>query len=199
MNLSKIQSFRAIAVLRAAGVIILSIFLLLTLQVQASLGQIPAGKSVAGLSLQVYPAGLIGNIQYAYQLAPKQTVTIYGGLNITNRRDWGEQDDETGVGVGPGIAWRYYLHQAPKGLYGGIRTDLWFLNIDWKQDTGETGSSDITVLQPTAVLGYTHLAAGPWIIDMYVSLGAEINVRTRGEPVGEGAILLAGLSVGYRL
>jgi len=37
-----------------------------------------------------------------------------------------------------------------------------------------------------------------WILDLTASLGAEINVDTDGEPVGEGAILLLGVGTEYR-
>lgn len=32
-----------------------------------------------------------------------------------------------------------------------------------------------------------------------IALGMEINYKTRGEPVGEGAILLAGVSLTYEI
>jgi hypothetical protein len=34
-------------------------------------------------------------------------------------------------------------------------------------------------------------------VEAALSLGAEINVRTHGEDVGEGAILLGGLGVSF--
>ena len=51
------------------------------------------------------------------------------------------------------------------------------------------GETDIWVLQPTVRAGYRLMST----LDLSASLGAEINVSTDGEPVGEGAILLVGL------
>ncbi|MEM8488835.1 MAG: hypothetical protein AAF564_25040 [Bacteroidota bacterium] len=153
----------------------------------------------AGVSLQAYPAGIIGTARLSYQPGIKHVFSGYGGFNTTDRRDWGKHDDESGSGAGFGLAWHYYFNIAPAGFYAGIRTDLWFLAIDWRENNGATGTTDITVLQPTAQLGYTFLPGeGTWFFDANVALGAEINIETEGEDVGEGAILLIGIGVGYR-
>ena len=158
------------------------------------------GNLMPGVELQAYPAGIITSVQLSYIYSDKQLLTFNIGLNNTNRRDWGEHDNEEGSGSGFGLAWRHYLRNAARGLNLGLRTDFWFLAIDWEQDSGASGTSDITVFQPTAQLGYSlPLQNGRWIIHGSVSLGAEINVQTSGQPVGEGAILLLGLSAGYRL
>ena len=149
--------------------------------------------------VEAYPAGFIGNIQLTRFSSRSHALTFHAGFNATDRRDWGEHDDETGQGAGIGLSWRYYFKEAPGGLHAGVRSDLWFLSIDWQQNAGTMGVTDITVLQPTAQLGYTYQPLqSRWIFDATVSLGAEINVKTAGEPVGEGAILLLGMSAGYR-
>lgn len=157
-----------------------------------------SGQS-AGVSFQAYPAGIIGNAVYTFPSATNHALSLYAGFNATDRRDWGKHDDETGSGVGAGLGWRYFFKGAPAGFFTGARADLWFLQIDWVRDPRETGVTDITVLQPTAQLGYAFAPVySPWLFDLSVSLGAEINVQTDGEPVGEGAILLVGVGVGYR-
>ena len=154
---------------------------------------------IASAELEAYPAGFIGNVQLSRLFSSKQFFTFHTGFNVTNRRDWGEHDDETGNGAGIGLSWRYYLKEAPAGLHLGLRSDLWFLSIDWQQNTGTSGVTDITVLQPTAQIGYTYAPPqSRWILDATVSLGAEINIKTAGEAVGEGAILLVGVGAGYR-
>jgi hypothetical protein len=37
-----------------------------------------------------------------------------------------------------------------------------------------------------------------WIFTPGIAFGVEINVKTEGEPVGEGAIILVGLMLGKR-
>ena len=76
---------------------------------------------------------------------------------------------------------------------------MWFLQIDWRDDVGNrSGTTDITVLQPTAQGGYRWLFGDNLTFAATAALGAEINIRTDGEAVGEGAILLIGLELGYR-
>ena len=82
----------------------------------------------------------------------------------------------------------------------GARTDLWFLDIDWS-DAGGTrvGMTEVTVLQPTARAGYAWLLSGDRLrLNATLALGAEINIQTRGEDVGEGVILLGGFGLSYR-
>ena len=40
---------------------------------------------------------------------------------------------------------------------------------------------------------------GRFVLEATVALGVEINIDTQGEAVGEGAILLGGLAIAYRL
>ena len=54
------------------------------------------------------------------------------------------------------------------------------------------------VLQPTIEGGYGFRTPGsPWRVDATLSVGAEINVETSGEDVGEGAIVLLGVTATY--
>ena len=168
--------------------------------VQSSQAQAPERNFLRGLAVQAYPAGVILNGHFAYYYKPNQSVGVYLGYNLTNRRDWGEHDNEEGGGVGAGVAWRYYFKEKwVSGFHAGIRTDMWFLTVDWEQDTGQQGETEISVLQPTAQVGYSfHPPNSRLSYELNASLGAEINVLTRGEAVGEGAIFLVGFSFGYR-
>jgi len=139
--------------------------------------------------VQVYPAGVIGVIGLDKQVNDRTTGRVFAGINITDRRDWGEQDDETGHGFGLGVSMDRTL-SADSRLWFGTRIDLWSMAIDWTNDTlNIEGETDIWVLQPTVRAGYRLTST----LDLSASLGAEINVSTDGEPVGEGAILLVGL------
>lgn len=158
-----------------------------------------------GLSLQAYPAGQIGVVYGTFTLQENHSLGVHAGYNRTRRQDFGKHDNEQGGGPGFGARWRYYPNARQAGLHVGARMDLWFLDIDWRWDDPTDkplpeGTTEITVLQPTTQLGYGWLIASNRLaVEATVSLGLEINVETQGEPVGEGAILLGGLSIAYRL
>ena len=162
-------------------------------------------QASVGLTLQAYPAGLITSIQGSISISPASQALAFVAWNATDRRDWGKHDNEEGGGPGAGLAWRYYFSADHSGFFAGVRTDLWFLDIDWT-DTApnrnvpdRTGTTEVTVLQPTAQIGYAlPLGAKRWVLEGAAALGAEVNVRTDGEAVGEGAILLVGLGLSYR-
>ena len=82
----------------------------------------------------------------------------------------------------------------------GVRADYWFLDIDWEDPDAanpgsiRSGSTSVQVFQPTVRFGWRKALSGVQI-DVSTALGAEINVQTEGEAVGQGAILLVGLRV----
>jgi hypothetical protein len=161
----------------------------------------PVGPLQAGVELQAYPAGIIPAVHLRKSISDQDVITARIGSNITDRRDFGEHDDETGSGFGGGIGWRHFIKPSnpfaqaglQSGLLYGARLDLWSLDMDWK-DPGRSGSTDILVLQPTAEFGYgwTHVSLGRF--ETTLGLGMEINVDTDGEEVGEGLIVLFGLT-----
>lgn len=154
-----------------------------------------------GVTIQVYPAGIILAGRTSVPIRTRSTLTVHAAYNRTDRRDFGEHDNEEGGGPGLGLGLRRYLRARYDGWHLGVRTDLWFLEIDWGDDAPQRGGvTNTVVLQPTAQAGYTWtVAKGRLVLEATVSLGVEINVDTQGEPVGEGAILLGGIGVGYRL
>lgn len=156
-------------------------------------------RRTIGAQLQAYPAGVIPAVSISKSIGHRQFFTLLAGYNFTERRDFGKHDNEEGGGPGFGTAWRYYFRNRQGGWYLGARTDVWFLQIDWRDDVGNrSGTTDITVLQPTAQGGYRWLFGDNLTFAATAALGAEINIRTDGEAVGEGAILLIGLELGYR-
>lgn len=153
-----------------------------------------------GIKTQAYPAGIIVSGQYAVMLPGRHALRMYLGYNFTDRRDFGKHENEQGGGPGGGVAWRYYFNNAYQGLFVGIRTDLWSMDIDWRHEPETRGTTKILVLQPSAQAGYAWpIIRHRLIVEPTVALGAEINVVTDGESVGEGAILLLGLGISYRL
>lgn len=149
-----------------------------------------------GVEFQAYPAGIIPGIHVQVPLDEYGSLTGRFAANITDRQDFGEFDNEEGEGFGGGIGYRRYLETGQTGwLYGG-RIDIWSLEIDFEDSGGPTGTSDIIVLQPTAEVGYGfRLGEGSWRLEVALGVGAEINVDTDGEDVGEGAIVLLGVTL----
>ncbi len=148
----------------------------------------------AGLEVQGYPAGGIFTAQLEAGRGARWALLVSGGVNLTDRGDFGEHDDEEGEGGGGGIALRYHPRGSGRGWFVGARADLWRLSIDWT-DPGRSGNTKVTVLQPTGLAGYRFPVGGGMVLDVSAALGAEINVRTNGEDVGDGAIVLLGVAL----
>jgi hypothetical protein len=155
----------------------------------------PASAQQVGGELQLYPAGAIVVARYTRDVGQATRLHLHAGLNATDRRDWGLHALERGAGFGGGLALHRYRGSAGRGPWIGLRLDAWSLDIEWRDPT-RIGTTDVTVLQPTARGGWTF-NAGQVAIDASISIGQEFNVRTTGDPVGEGAILLAGIAVGF--
>jgi hypothetical protein len=153
-----------------------------------------------GIKVQAYPAGIAPAIHGSFPLSDADALHAFAGYNFTDRRDFGKHENEEGGGPGFGLAWRHYFGKDHNGWHIGVRTDLWFLDIDWQDDSvARNGKTEITVLQPTAQGGYTWIFSdGRIAVSATAAFGAEINIKTAGEEVGEGAILLLGVGLGYR-
>ncbi len=148
-----------------------------------------------GFSIRLYPAGQMIAFQLALDSPAESEYRLYAGYNRTRRRDWGKHEDERGGGPGGGVEMIRFLSASEKNWFYGFRAEAWSLNIDWRQN-GVSGSSRTLVLQPMAVAGY-RLTPGSVSADLSLSLGREINTHTRGEAVGEGMIILGGISLTY--
>lgn len=159
-----------------------------------------ADRILIGAEIQAYPAGIIPGLHVRRNVSAYDAVHVRVTQNIVDRRGWGEHDDETGDGYGVGIGWRHSLEPVDPGTthrsdswFYGARLDAWKLTIDWK-DPGRTGSTDVLVLQPTAEFGYGWNTSFLGRLELGLGLGAEFNIDTDGEDVGEGAIFLVGLT-----
>ena len=150
-----------------------------------------------GIELQGYPAGIIIGSTLDIEINEQSFFSGKLAYNFIRRSDFGEHEDERGNGYGITMGYYNYLIPSAEKLIFGIRSDLWITQIDWQDNIDNLsttgGETDITVLQPTLYLGYK--LTNHWTI--HVALGQEINISTRGEDVGEGAILLVGIN--YRL
>ena len=145
--------------------------------------------------LRLYP---VGQIVSAGLILPLDARTEWGATVLYNRArrgDDGRRADESGDGFGIGVELSRFWRREPKGWFYSVRAELLRLDIDWR-DPGRAGDSTITVLQPTLRLGYR---TNPFFQGLRASVaanaGAEINVATRGEKVGEGAIGLLSFAL----
>ena len=153
------------------------------------------------LNLQAYPTGMIPGIQLEKNLNDKSSFLVRLGYNWFRHRDLGVHDDERGGGFGGTIGYRRYFSNDFKGWSIAVKSDVWWNDVDWydldlNNDRVE-GKTSITVLQPTAELGYTFYNDS-LVFRPSLAFGVEWNVRTSGAPTGEGPIVLAGFSIGKR-
>ncbi len=151
-----------------------------------------------GLETQLYPTGLIGGIKGIYSFQKVNSVYTKFGYNLVRHRDQGVHEDERGGGFGFTFGYDRYFVEVFRGLHMGVRSDLWFNKIEWKDAIGTpeqaNGKTEIIVFQPTLHSGYSwHLPSV--ILNPALSFGWEINIKTKGSEVGQGPILLGGFSI----
>jgi hypothetical protein len=165
----------------------------------------PARVALGG-EVQLYPAGVIGGLHARTIVGPGEFVTARLAANVTDRRDWGERDDEEGGGWGGGLGYRQYFDHkidgesnSGAGFLWGARFDVWDLEIDWIDQPGQPGetrgSTDVIVFQPTAEIGYGFDLSSGWRGEVVLGAGFEINVDEEGRDVGDGPILLIGVTL----
>lgn len=150
-----------------------------------------------GGSFQWYPAGTISGLHFAFNSRLHHSVMFKLGYNKTNRKDQGDHDNEKGDGWGGSVGYRYYFKPFPHKFFIGTRCDLWRMKIDWNEGT-QSGQSKTWTLQPVLEIGYTFFVNDQMFITPSIANGADINVRTEGQKVGQGFKTLLGLSVGAR-
>ena len=155
-----------------------------------------------GIEAQQYPTGFLLGIRSEIGLNKHHAVDVRIGYNLLDHQDFGVQEDEKGGGFGFTLGYRYYFQSQNTKWFLGARSDLWFNEVDWKDNIGQAneinGTTDVVVLQPTAIGGYRFLLNDHWVITPTLAFGAEINIKTDGEEVGQGSILLWGLNIGYQ-
>ncbi|HHB78470.1 MAG TPA: hypothetical protein ENK85_04480 [Saprospiraceae bacterium] len=161
---------------------------------------IAQGSLDFGVEFQAYPTGIMPGVRLEKNFSERHALHLRVGANIFDHRDWGKHFKETGSGYGFTLGYKRYFQPGHKRWFLGLRNDLWFNQVNWTKDIALppfTGTTQIMVVQPTAEGGYTfvknHLFFTPSL-----GFGFEINTRTKGEPTGEGAIVLLGITAGYR-
>ncbi len=168
---------------------------------------IPAyAQTSLGIETQAYPAGVVPGLRFDLGISETLNLTSRIGYNFTDRRDWGEHDNEEGGGPGFSLGLERTGFLTEK-LSVHARADLWFIDIDWEQsglltcdpvacpDAIVSGSTQIIVLQPTFGISHRYNISEQFFIKPSLSFGWEINVKTDGREVGQGPILLAGFQL----
>ncbi|MEO1628618.1 MAG: hypothetical protein AAFV25_25955, partial [Bacteroidota bacterium] len=155
------------------------------------------------IEIQAYPTGVLYGLRFDTGLGAKSSGNVRLGYNMVRHRDLGVNEDERGGGFGGSLGYRYHLSPSKEKWFGGMRTDVWFNEVEWKNQIGEIdedkGTTNIVVLQPTVEAGYVlPLGEGGWFLSPSIAFGFEINVVSDGKDVGQGAILLVGFSFGKR-
>ncbi len=149
-------------------------------------------KFTKGIGVQLYPAGIIPTLNANIYLNKKTSLFVRLGYNIADRKDFSPyNDNEKGGGFGGTLGYRKYFEKKGGSFFAGLNTDVWNLNIDWKDKIGEanetSGSTYTLVLQPWLEGGYLFsLGSSTFHAGASIGFGREINVITRGEEVGQG-------------
>ena len=138
---------------------------------------------------RAYPAGGIFSVGALLPYGQQLELGVSALYNVARRGNAGEHDDESGEGFGLGFEARRFHAASHEGWFYGVRAELFQLEIDWRDPGNRRGNTDITVLQPTARLGYRWPLPGSQLsLELAGGVGAEINLATDGEAVGEGAM-----------
>ena len=159
---------------------------------------VQAGQYQPGAEFRGYPSGEIISGFLGTELGNDYYGSASISYNFAQRGNNGKHDDENGGGVGGGVTVDKYFRAHQLGWFVGGRAELFGLSIDYR-NPGVSGTSDILVFQPTARAGYAWaFDNGRYGLQLGLSLGAEINVHTKGEKVGDGAIVLGGVAFTFR-
>lgn len=148
--------------------------------------------------LRGYPSGVILGGGLGFALDDRTYATAQLAYDFAERGSNGRHENEHGGGIGGGFTLDRYFRPAQLGWFVGGRLELFALGIDHR-DGARSGHSDTLTLQPTARGGYAWVFdGGRYGLQASLGVGAEINVQTRGEKVGDGAIGLAGVAFTFR-
>jgi len=160
--------------------------------------QIEGYKTIdVGGEFQWYPKGYIYAIHLGYNFPVHHSVQLRLGYNKSNWKEKGIHDNEEGGGPGFSMGYRYYFLVRPHGFFLGARADLWKLTIDWREGT-MNGKSKLWALQPAAELGYMFLINDMFFISPSIAAGVQTNIKTEGQAVGDGSVILVGISTGWK-
>ncbi len=154
-----------------------------------------------GISVQLYPAGVIPTINLERYISENSSLLFRLGGNFTDRQDFSDENDhEEGSGFGGSFGYRRHFPLAKGKIVAGMHLDAWNLWIDWEDSAGINSLSGTTytlVLQPWLETGYFFpIKNSSSQIGITAGFGREINAITNGEEVAQDWI--ASLSLQYQ-
>lgn len=154
-----------------------------------------------GLSVQLYPAGIIPTVNLEQYLSEQSSLVYRLGANIVDRQDFSEENDqEKGAGFGASFGYRkHYLLKKGK-IVAGLNLDIWNLWINWKNNSNGDGMTSGTtytfVMQPWLEGGYFfNLKNSNSQLGATLGFGREINAISNGKDVEQG--WMASLTAQY--
>lgn len=160
-------------------------------------------KNAFGLEFQAYPTGLIPSLRYEHALSNHDFVLVRIGYNWFRHRDLGIHDNEKGDGIGFSIGYKKRLALNASAWSFSFKNDFWWNKVAWYDVSSSnqkiTGETDLVVLQPSIEAAYQLEITDTFTIAPSIAFGFEWNVKTKGEPTGEGAILLIGIQAMSRI
>lgn len=181
----------------------ISIFLNTIAQAQSDNKELNLKVTNLGLSVQVYPAGIIPTVNLEQYLTKRSSLVYRLGANIVDRQDFStENDEEKGGGFGASIGYRIHYPLQNGEIIAGINMDVWNLWIDWRDklpfQNMTSGTTYTLVLQPWLETGYFfHLKNSNSKIGITTGFGREINTIVDGKQVAQDWI--ASVTVQYVL
>ncbi len=147
-----------------------------------------------GVSVQLYPAGIIPTVNVERFLNKNSSLVFRLGLNIVDRQDFSDfNDTEEGTGFGGSVGYRKHFPAGKGKFIAGLNLDVWSLSIDWTDLNGNgpsiAGSTYTLVVQPWLEAGYfLPIKNSRSQLGLTLGLGREINAITSGDEVEQGFI-----------
>lgn len=153
-------------------------------------------SALFGVEANAYPTGQLIGPRGELRLAERGALSGRAAIHFADRGDDGEHDREDGSGYTGGIGWRQWLDDYGDDWFVGARLELSRLALGWTDDgpPERSGNSNVTIVTPFIEGGYSWAFENDLRLDLFASLGREVNVDTDGADVGEGAILMVGVS-----
>ncbi len=178
-------------------------FCLANLSVQGQDTNTNGARTDLGVSIQVYPAGIIPTINLEHYLNKKSSLLFRLGANFVDRQDFSDVNiNEEGEGFGGSVGFRKHYPSGKGKFIAGFNVDVWSLNIDWTDNIGPiggqvSGSTYTLVVQPWLEGGYfLPIKNTKSQIGLTAGFGREINAITSGDEVEQGFI--ASISLQYQ-
>ena len=161
----------------------------------------PVKRTDIGISIQLYPAGVIPTVNLERYISENSSLLIRLGGNFTDRQDFSDENDhEEGSGFGGSFGYRRHFPLDKGKMVAGLHLDAWNLWIDWENDINglnrTSGTTYTLVLQPWLEGGYFfNIKNSASQLGATLGFGREINAFTNGKDVEQGWI--ASLTLQY--